>query len=938
MLLFFLGALSVHVIYFASIFDIYFTSPLVHGMTPHSTPAPPPAKRLVLFVGDGLRADRFFELDEHDQTRAPYLRNIIQTRGTWGVSHTRVPTESRPGHVALIAGFYEDVSAVAKGWKENPVEFDSVFNQSKETWAWGSPDILPMFAKGATGDHVHTYMYSSEEEDFADSDPGKLDNWVFERVEAFLQEAHNNETLGGFLQQSRVVLFLHLLGIDTSGHAYRPMSSEYLENIRLVDAGIQKTVGMLEQFFQHDGQTAYVFTSDHGMTDWGSHGAGHPSETLTPLLAWGAGVAGPQSGNTQDYMDGFGQEWKLENIRRCDVNQADIAPLMSSLIGVPFPLNSVGTLPLDYLDNTDGFKAESLFTNARQVVDQFEVKMKQKRETTLSMFFIPYSDLTPSKQQNMLRNIVGLMQAQQYQKAILECRELIDLALKGLHYYHTYDRLFLCTSVTLGFIGWMSYVVLVLLRDHTTIIQQQKLYKVENSVGVWTRVQDHVSELVCGTLAAAILLFLLVIKAPWTYYVYCLPPAWILYCILQRGSDIYKLSDYIKANNLALSLLGSCVLAVLSLELLVLSFFWRQLLTLGLVAMALWPWLSLNIHCGQMTMVGWTVSSLLLAVFPMLPVVGREANYSLVILAGILGAVAAFWCASRKETKLLSSNSRSSLVLIIAQILLMVMSVYVRHGTAASLLNKEGNPVFNRVFSWTMLGCTFLLPLLSLRLLYPRLLSISLALMTLYLLLSTAHEALFCLTLGFTMFFWLQMEHGLSNYSHRKLEDISFTVVLPDSNRKQMTTDNIRHAYFFVFFIITAFFGTGNIASINSFDPQSIYCFLTVFNPFVMGSLLLLKIMVPFLMVTCAFRAVDVVVQVPTRSLFLTVLLMSDLMGLHFFFLVQDTGSWLEIGTSISHYVTVMSTTIAIMLLFGVARFLTGTAIISQQEDKTHAQ
>lgn len=48
-----------------------------------------------------------------------------------------------------------------------------------------------------------------------------------------------------------------------------PLSREYLDNIGLVDTGVAELVSMVEDFFGHDGRTAYVFTSDHGMTNWG---------------------------------------------------------------------------------------------------------------------------------------------------------------------------------------------------------------------------------------------------------------------------------------------------------------------------------------------------------------------------------------------------------------------------------------------------------------------------------------------------------------------------------------------------------------------------------------------------------------------------------------------------------------------------------------------
>ena len=61
----------------------------------------------------------------------------------------------------------------------------------------------------------------------------------------------------------------------------------------------------------------------------GSHGAGHPSETRTPIVVWGAGV---ETKNID------ADNWEKQQI---DIEQADIAPLMASLLGINFPINSV---------------------------------------------------------------------------------------------------------------------------------------------------------------------------------------------------------------------------------------------------------------------------------------------------------------------------------------------------------------------------------------------------------------------------------------------------------------------------------------------------------------------------------------------------------------------------------------------------------------------
>jgi phosphatidylinositol glycan class N len=87
------------------------------------------------------------------------------------------------------------------------------------------------------------------------------------------------------------------------------------------------------------------------MTDWGSHGAGDDTETLTPLLIWGSGIRSSRHTNVH-------------------IEQADLCPLMSYFLGLDYSINSVGRLPIDYLVPIDEDLLQSYLENARQLLEQ----------------------------------------------------------------------------------------------------------------------------------------------------------------------------------------------------------------------------------------------------------------------------------------------------------------------------------------------------------------------------------------------------------------------------------------------------------------------------------------------------------------------------------------------------------------------------------------
>lgn len=71
---------------------------------------------------------------------------------------------------------------------------------------------------------MESYPKTFEEFSGKKGSAARLSLWSFERFKKFLTEAQSNEANMRKLKKEKLIIFLHLLGIDTAGHSDKPHS------------------------------------------------------------------------------------------------------------------------------------------------------------------------------------------------------------------------------------------------------------------------------------------------------------------------------------------------------------------------------------------------------------------------------------------------------------------------------------------------------------------------------------------------------------------------------------------------------------------------------------------------------------------------------------------------------------------------------------------
>ncbi|CAG8073487.1 unnamed protein product [Penicillium olsonii] len=156
---------------------------------------------------------------------------------------------------------------------------------------------------------------------------------------------------------------MHYLGLDHIGHKAGPKSPFMVPKQQEMDGVVQEVYTAMQRQ-QHLQSTLLVLCGDHGMNEAGNHGGSSAGETSPALL-----FMSPKFETLGSRASPVEPSGDMVYYQR--VEQADIAPTLAGLLGVPIPLNSLGVFIPDFLEmwseSSDQIRIQ--YQNAKQLLN-----------------------------------------------------------------------------------------------------------------------------------------------------------------------------------------------------------------------------------------------------------------------------------------------------------------------------------------------------------------------------------------------------------------------------------------------------------------------------------------------------------------------------------------------------------------------------------------
>ena len=263
----------------------------------------PLTHRVVFVLIDALRDDT-----SHNSKVMPFL-NELRGQGAWATVHSRMPSYSDPGWTTLMTGAWPDISdgpAMNTDYENTPTwTQDNIFSAAHRAGLKTAFSGYYWWEKLVPHEAVDTYFPTAGEDQTADR----------EVVDASLPWIKSDEYQ---------FILIHIDQVDYAGHHEGgPQSPNWDAAATRSDALLKEIVSKMDLI-----KDTVIVVSDHGQIDQGGHGGPEKVNLVEPFVMVGAGV----KPGTYD-----------------DIQQVDVAPTISALLGLNIPASAQGVVLTDML-------------------------------------------------------------------------------------------------------------------------------------------------------------------------------------------------------------------------------------------------------------------------------------------------------------------------------------------------------------------------------------------------------------------------------------------------------------------------------------------------------------------------------------------------------------------------------------------------------------